>query len=550
MLQTPTKKETPPLRAVGYIRVSTTEQATDGFSLDAQRNKINEFCQKAQVPMHLQHIYADEGISGKNISKRPGMRQLLKDAADGKFDVVVSWKITRISRNLKDFIEIIDLLEKNDVTFRSITEPIQAETPAGRMQMALFASIAEMERGIISENVYMGESKRAADGWANCGAVIGYDSVTNADGVKTLAINDNEAAIIRYVFKLYAQKRGLRAIANELNQIGYKTKRGNPFSTIAVKDILTNPLFVGKVRYARYRNWDKKHRKGLQDDYILVEGHHPAIIDQRTWDITQRLIKKNTKMPAWNNQGMNVLTGLLRCPECGGPMAASNTTNTLADGTKKKIRYYSCANFRNKGAAVCHANSIRAEEAERLVFEKLQQVLSTKRVGDAVIHKMQINRKSVYNDLAISKRNRENEVQEICANIEKYRTIIKETLNLEPAITPQINKLSNTLLEKQGEIDDLTTEMNTFDSLPKATTIESLLQIVAEAIKGQEKKELKQLYRAFIRRIEFDKKEKLVSVHLNFDDDVLKEIKKVTNRKDDSDEGSSFLLHKAVKFVL
>ncbi|MCS6723466.1 recombinase family protein, partial [Proteus mirabilis] len=194
-------------------------------------------------------------------------------------------------------------------------------------------------------------------------------------------------------FQEYSKGKGYRAIANELNRQGQTTIKGNTFSTIAVKDILRNKTYGGFLEYAKYVNWEEKRRKGKNPQPILVEGEHEPIIEKELFDKVQTRLKVAKKQPQWNERGENLLTGLLRCPECGGPMAASNTTNTLKGGTKKRIRYYSCANFRNKGAKVCHANSIRAEVAEGFVADRLKEVIQVPEILDGLVKELNIQMK-------------------------------------------------------------------------------------------------------------------------------------------------------------
>lgn len=208
------------------------------------------------------------------------------------------------------------------------------------------------------------------------GRMLGYRSDRDENGMKILTIEPKEAQVVQMIFSKYLEGNGYRAIANTLNKMGYKTVKGNTFSTIAIKDILMNPTYTGMLRYNRYEDWENKRRKGYNPNYILVEGTHEPIIDKEIFGKVEERIKMESKQPQWTHAGENILTGLLRCPECGGAMAASNTTNKRKDGTKKRIRYYSCANSRNKGATVCHANSIRAEVAESFVLDRLREVIA------------------------------------------------------------------------------------------------------------------------------------------------------------------------------
>ena len=138
----------PTTKVALYTRVSTTEQAEEGYSIDEQENLLNEYC--AKYNMQVVKCYSDRGISGKDIKHRPALMELLNDASNKKFDMVLSWKINRISRKLSDVLKIVDLLEKNNITFKSYSEPFETSTPSGKMQFQMLALIGEFERGTIA----------------------------------------------------------------------------------------------------------------------------------------------------------------------------------------------------------------------------------------------------------------------------------------------------------------------------------------------------------------------------------------------------------------
>ena len=171
-------------RCVGYARVSTQEQAEEGYSIDAQIQTIQEYCQREN--MECVGVYVDRGKSGKNIKGRPEMQQLLQDAESGQFDAVVVWKISRVARNLMNLLEIVNVLQKQDIAFYSISEKFQVDTTTGRFMLQIMASVNELERNQIAENVKLGMTKRAFDGGWNGGLILGYDNVENEAGKKVL----------------------------------------------------------------------------------------------------------------------------------------------------------------------------------------------------------------------------------------------------------------------------------------------------------------------------------------------------------------------------
>ena len=380
-----------------YCRVSTEEQSENGYSIDEQERLLEEWCKKMGYVIYK--CYSDRGISGKNIKDRPALKELLSDAKAGKFDMVISWKINRVSRKLEDVLKIVNLLEKNNITFKSYSEPFETDTPAGRMQFQMMALIGEFERGTIAQNVKMGMIAKAKSGnWCG-GRVLGYDLVPNNSpeeekkGKNKLKINEKEAEIVRFIFNEYSKGKGYKAITNQIYKLGYKTKKGNDFSVGSIRDILTNPVYIGEIRYNVRQNWSEKRRRNINPNPIRVKGKHEAIIDRELWDKVQLILESKKGKPSRIYDGEYPLTGILRCPKCGAGMVISRTTNTLADGSKKRIAYYCCGNWKNKGTSVCNSNTIRVDKANEYVFKKIEELVSNEAMIKAVVKNINKERK-------------------------------------------------------------------------------------------------------------------------------------------------------------
>lgn len=380
-----------------YCRVSTEEQSENGYSIDEQERLLEEWCKKMGYVIYK--CYSDRGISGKNIKDRPALKELLSDAKAGKFDMVISWKINRVSRKLEDVLKIVNILEENNITFKSYSEPFETDTPAGRMQFQMMALIGEFERGTISQNIKMGMCAKAKYGnWCG-GRVLGYDLVPNNSpeeekkGKNKLEINEKEAEIVRFIFNEYSKGKGYKAITNQINKLGYKTKKGNNFSVGSIRDILTNPVYIGEIRYNVRQNWSEKRRRNINPNPIRVKGKHEAIIDRELWDKVQLILESKKGKPSRIYDGEYPLTGILRCPKCGAGMVISRTTNTLADCTKKRIAYYCCGNWKNKGTSVCNSNTIRVDKANEYVFKKIEELVSNEAMIKAVVKNINKERK-------------------------------------------------------------------------------------------------------------------------------------------------------------
>lgn len=264
----------------------------------------------------------------------------------------------------------------------------------GKFALQMMGAVGELERNTIVDNVKMGHKQRARTGKHNGKLPLGYRSVKiDVRGRESkIVIIEEEATLVRHLFEQYAAGQGLKAIANDLNHRGYKTRTGKPFSTCSIRDILDNPMFVGKIRYNRYENWAEKRRKGKTSELILVEGHHPAIVSDELWEKVQLLRQKKSTMPKKRFEGEYLLTGLIHCPECGAAMTASRTVNRAKDGTKIVRMYYSCGRFRSQGSSVCHANSVRKDEAEKAVTERIQEAVTNTHILKKIVRSVNEHR--------------------------------------------------------------------------------------------------------------------------------------------------------------
>jgi site-specific DNA recombinase len=262
----------------------------------------------------------------------------------------------------------------------------------------MMGAVGELERNTIVDNVKLGLKQRARMGYHNGGACLGYKSVEVPGGERknkknSIVIVPEEAVVVRKIFELYASGKGLRAIANQLNREGHSTKRGNTFGTDSIREIITNPVYVGIVRYNRFEGWSEKRRRGKNSNPVLTKGKHEAIVSQELWDKVQTLFDQKSKACPRVYDSDNLLTGLIRCPECGAPMVISRSHYRLKDGTKVAKRYYACGTFKSKGSSVCHANSVRADYAEEYVLSRIKKILKHPRTLADIV--AAVNRKRI-----------------------------------------------------------------------------------------------------------------------------------------------------------
>ncbi|MCQ9888278.1 MULTISPECIES: cassette chromosome recombinase CcrB [Staphylococcus] len=508
-------------RIGAYIRVST-ERQVEGYSIDGQITQIEQFCQFNGYD--LVDIYADRGISGKSMN-RPALQRMLQDAKNGKLDCVIVYKINRLARNTSDLLTIVEELHRQNVEFFSLSERMEVKNSTGKLLLNILASFSEFERNTILENIYTGQHQRALEGYYQGNIPLGYSNIP--DNKKELMINQHEANIVNYIFESYAKGHGYRKIANALNHKGYVTKKGNPFSISAVTYILSNPFYIGKIQFAKYKDWNDKRRKGLNDKPVIAEGKHSPIIGKDLWDKVQARKKQVSKKPQVHGKGTNLLTGIIFCEKCGAAYAASNTTNTLKDGTKKRIRYYSCSNFRNKGSKVCSANSVRADVIEKYVMDQILEIVKSDKVLKQVVERVnqenQIDVASLNHDIAY----KQQQFDEINTKLKNLIQTIEDNPDLTSALKPTIHQYETQLNDITNQINQLKHQQNQEKPSYDTKQIAALLQQIFQNVESMDKAQLKALYLTVIDRIDIRKDgnhKKQFYVTLKLNNEIIKQL--------------------------
>ncbi len=456
-------------RVAIYARVSTEEQAKEGFSIEAQFRTLRQYAQIYNWELVDEHV--DEGISGKSVKGRPEMKRLIKDVENERFDAALVWKISRLSRNMLETLITLDKFEKYNVKFISYSENFDTSTPIGRLVLQIMASIAEMERNTLAENVKLGMKQSALEGRWNSGVVFGYDTVK-----KRLVINEKEAEVVQLIYHMYANGKGLRAISNHLNKAGYKTKRNRYFSINGVAQILDNVIYIGKISWLKFENWDSKRRKGKNPNPILVEGKHEPIISDELWSVVRARRKSKSFKQHQSNEPF-LLSGLLRCPDCGQGMVPSITTYTRKDGTKRKHRYYVCSDFHNKGSAACKANSIKAYEAEETVIKKIEQLSPNKKRLYKILTDISSNSAHSINQLNKELVEIERRLKEIEQLQARYMEAFEKNTLPVDILQESLQKVSNEKRELESEKNEVAIQLGSIDSkVIQPDLIEKLLK--------------------------------------------------------------------------
>lgn len=246
-----------------YIRVSTAKQADEGYSLEAQRERLTAFCAAQGWHVDDCHVYTDAGISGKT-TDRPAFQAMLDAAQAGEVRRVVAIKLDRVGRNVREFLGTVDTLQRAGVDLVLVKESFDSGTAHGKFALTMFAAIAELEASQIAERTMSGRRQKAAEGGFNGGRIaLGY----TYDG-GTWSIDDAGAAIVRRVFSEFLSGANLLAIADGLNRDQAATGKGGKWYAATVKYILSNGTYAGHVQY---------------DQQTDVPGEQPPIVDDATY---------------------------------------------------------------------------------------------------------------------------------------------------------------------------------------------------------------------------------------------------------------------------
>lgn len=507
-----------PLKVAIYTRVSTEEQAKEGFSLGAQKDLLERYAK--DNGFEIFGVYCDDGYSGKNFD-RPEIQRLLKHLTEGRFQAILVKSVDRISRRMSDISKLIDdVLSPNNGCLLVRDNDLDSSTLTGSMFINFLGTYAQFERGMIIERVKTGMEKRAELGKWNGGIVLGYDNVN-----KELVINEEEASLVKKIFECRADGKGYKFIAKTLNDEGYKSKKGKLFSIVTIKTILENEVYIGKIKWGKRRGNGTKREKGETEGFVTVDGLHEAIIPLDLWAKVQSVNNTNRESVSRNRNlnGDFILSGILRCPACGAGAVMCKTKKR--DGSGYHL-YYMCQAYASKGLKACHTNLIGKENIEKKVIQKIKELLTDISIVDEVLAKIekQNNQEesSIKEDLKLVNKS----FKKKNANLEKLNhdyfsnKISAEVYNM---LSESLLRGLTDLEEKKKEIERKLENLQS-DVLITKETIYKALENFDNLFKTATNEEKKLLVRAIIKKIEVkpNRKEiKQITFWFDFDDALL-----------------------------
>ena len=377
------------IRCAIYTRKSTDDGLDKEFNtLEAQREAGENYIRSQAyqgweiIPTH----YDDGGFSGGSL-KRPALQQLLNDVEAGLIDMIVVYKIDRLTRSLVDFSKLVEVFDANNCSFVSVTQNFNTYDSMGRLTLNVLLSFAQFEREVITERIRDKVSASKKKGmWMGGILPLGYDSYN-----KKLVINEDEAQIVRLAFEKYLVLRSEIAVAEWLNENGYTTmNKGNnsKFTHMRISKMLKNVLYVGKI----------PHKQNIYD------GQHQAIISQEIFDEVQNIKSKNRigRLAPSRFIEHSLLKGFICCDCCQSAMVS-----TKSNKKNKVYEYYTSVRAVKEGFKNCHVGSIPAGEMDNFILQQMEVLIKSPKIIAGLINEAKIVRPNVKDVQILNKLNSE-----------------------------------------------------------------------------------------------------------------------------------------------
>lgn len=480
-----------------YIRVSTQEQAKEGYSIGEQEERLKNYC-KAML-WDIYKIYRDPGYSGGD-TNRPGLKELIKDVTDGKVDKVVVYKLDRLSRSQLDTLYLIEkVFLANNTDFVSMSENFDTSTPFGRAMIGILAVFAQLEREQIKERMGMGKEARAKEGkWGGGSSVpIGYDyDVTTGE----LLVNDYEKVQILEAVDLFLKGTPLRTICTIFRNKGYTYKgrsgKISEWEPKRLKYVFRNKTYLGYIKHGK--DWYK--------------GHQDAILDEETFDKLQKLLDQRKEDFAQHTKRSarqtTYLGGLLYCKHCHARYAKQE--NGRRKEGKPLVYWYMCYSRSKKMKKMikdpnCKNKNWKMVELDNLVFNEIKKLA----MDPEYIHEIRKN-KTVNTD-------KPNKVDIINQEIAKLDDQISRFMDLYGIGKFTIDQVSSKVDPLNEQKTKLERELEELNADAGALTLEEAITLINsfnEILERDDFNEIRLFLESMIYYIEIDNED--VYIHWRF----------------------------------
>lgn len=416
-----------------YIRVSTDKQ--EELSPDAQLRLLLDYAKKDSIDVPKEYIFQDNGISGRKANKRPAFQNMiaLAKSKEHPIDTIIVWKFSRFARNQEESIVYKSLLKKNNIDVVSVSEPL-IDGPFGSLIERIIEWMDEYYSIRLSGEVMRGMTQNAMRGHYQSDAPIGY---TSPGDKKPPVINPDTVQIPLMIKDMFLSGSTQLQIARKLNDMGYRTKRGNLWDARGVRYVLENPFYIGKSRW----NYTERGRKlKPSDEVIYADGNWEALWDEDTFKEIQKRLALNMRKAKSRDvsSAKHWLSGLLICSSCGG---------TLAYGGASSARGFQCWKY-SKGFC-SESHYISTGSIEKMVMEYLEYVLHSPTLSYTIISAASSDAESKLSDC-------ERQLQKIDAKEKRIKAAYLNEID-----TLEEYKANKTALEEERrtiekEIEELT----------------------------------------------------------------------------------------------
>lgn len=467
-----------------YIRVSTDDQIE--FSPDSQLKKIKEYAKHNDIILPEEFIFVDEGISGKYAKKRPEFMKMIGTAKTKPkpFDVILVWKFSRFARNRQDSIVYKSMLRKDfNIDVVSITEQLSND-PTSILIEALLEAMDEYYSINLAQEVKRGMNEKFSRGGVVTAPPFGYKM-----GENCFEIDEKKAQIVKMIFNDFTNGMGARQIAMKLNDMGVRSKHGNKFENRTIEYILSNPVYIGKLR-RNINGVDKSDRYHTGKDVVMVYGKHTPIIDNQTFDNARQMlldIKKRHPLNSRTTYTDFMLRGLVRCSNCDA---------TLTQAVRGKS--LQCHKYAKGQCNKSHS-------------------ISLNKINEAVLRKLQMDMNSGELDITLKDTNDDSakNVSEMLLKKE-YKKLERVKLAYENGIDSideyKINKskISERIKQLEKEISKPPTDKTQVQNKFKKRLKDSVSKLKSSNLSENEKNEI---LRSFISKIVFNRENNTIQVY-------------------------------------
>lgn len=454
-----------------------------GESIENQIQLCKEYAEKN---LNLKNdnfiIYEDEGFSGGNIN-RPKFQELLKDVKKKKFDVLMCYRLDRISRNVADFSTTLELLQQHNISFVSIKEQFDTSTPMGKAMVYISSVFAQLERETIAERIRDNMIELAKTGrWLGGQTPLGfhsqkilyYNSEMKEKSMYKLSPVKEELKKVKLIYNKYIEFGSISLVLKYLLSNNIRGKNGGDFASMSINDILRNPVYVksddGVFKYLSdsgiitcgtpngngimtYNKRNSKYVLKKRTEWIAAIGKHEGVIDSNAWLEVQFRLNKNKKKanPRQGTSKKSLLSGVLKCALCGAPMRVSYG-RPKKDGSER-IYYYMCTMKAHSAKSRCNNPNVKGSELEKAIIENIKQLNTTK-----ILKELQ----AAKNEAAVSIENNFTEIvtKEIKDKSDQVNTLLEQLAHTNANnsiasefITSKIESLGNEIKKLNFKLD-------------------------------------------------------------------------------------------------